>query len=119
MDKDRTLDKNSTDNMKTYQVTPTPVPHPSGGQPTPPHPPFLAPHHAAGNPTVNQHAGTSGTTHGRQIIQRAAAMRVTRCEHASSDSKGTMPVAQMSFVPPADSPFRSRSYATFMTDLEL
>ncbi len=30
-----------------------------------------------------------------------------------------MPVAQMSFVPPADSPFRSRSYATFMTDLEL
>ncbi len=26
---------------------------------------------------------------------------------------------QMSFVPPADSPFRSRSYATFVTDLEL
>jgi hypothetical protein len=25
----------------------------------------------------------------------------------------------MSFIPPADSPFRSRSYATFMTDLEL
>ncbi len=30
-----------------------------------------------------------------------------------------MPVVQMSFVPPADSPFRSRSYATFVTDLEL
>jgi hypothetical protein len=25
----------------------------------------------------------------------------------------------MSFVPPADSPFRSRSYATFVTDQEL
>ncbi len=124
-DKDRTTDRNSTDNMEPYQVTPTPVPHPSGGQPIPPPPLpptppfFLAPHHAAGNPTVNPHADTSGTTHSRQIIQRAAAMRVTRCARASSDSKGTVPVAQMSFVPPADSPFRSRSYATFMTDLEL
>jgi hypothetical protein len=26
---------------------------------------------------------------------------------------------QMSFIPPADSPFRSRSYATFVTDQEL
>ncbi len=30
-----------------------------------------------------------------------------------------MPVPQMSFVPPADSPTRSRSYVTFVTDLEL
>jgi hypothetical protein len=30
-----------------------------------------------------------------------------------------MSVHQMSFVPPADSTFRSRSYATFMTDQEL
>ncbi len=30
-----------------------------------------------------------------------------------------MSVHQMSFVPPADSPFRSRSYATFVTDQEL
>jgi hypothetical protein len=30
-----------------------------------------------------------------------------------------MPVPQMSFAPPADSPFRSRSYATFVTYLEL
>ncbi len=35
-DKDRTTDKNSTDNMGAYQITPTPVPHPNGGQPTPP-----------------------------------------------------------------------------------
>jgi hypothetical protein len=84
-----------------------------------PPPPFLAPHHAAGNPTVSIHAGTSGATHSQQIIQRAATMRVTRCAHAGSDSRGTMPVAQMSLVPPADSPFRSRSYATFVTDLEL
>ncbi len=30
-----------------------------------------------------------------------------------------MPVPQMSFAPPTDSPSRSRSYATFVTDLEL
>ncbi len=30
-----------------------------------------------------------------------------------------MPVHQMSFNPPADSPFRSRSYATFVMDQEL
>ncbi len=46
-------------------------------------------------------------------------MRVTRYARDSSDSKGTLPVAQMSFVPPADSPFRSRSYATFVTDTEM
>ena len=46
-------------------------------------------------------------------------MRVTRIARNSSDSKSTLPVTQMSFVPPADSPFRSRSYATFVTDLEL
>ena len=70
----------------------------------PPSPPSLAPHHAAGSPTVNPHADTSGATNSQQIIRRAAAMRVTRYAHASSDSKDTMPVAQMSFVPPADSP---------------
>ncbi len=30
-----------------------------------------------------------------------------------------MPMHQMSFDPPAGSPFRSRSYATFVTDQEL
>ncbi len=30
-----------------------------------------------------------------------------------------MPVPQMSFAPSADFPFRNKSYATFMTDLEL
>jgi hypothetical protein len=37
-DKDKTTDENSTDNKEAYQVTPTLVPHPSGGQPTPPLP---------------------------------------------------------------------------------
>jgi hypothetical protein len=55
----------------------------------------------------------------RGAIQRAAAMRVTRCAHTSSDTKATMPVHQMSFNPSADSPFRSRSYATFVMDQEL
>ncbi len=124
MDKDRITDRNSTDNMRTYQVTPDPVPHPSGGQSTPPPffsppPSSLAPPHAAGNPTVNPHAGTSGATYNQQAIQRAAAMGVTRRAHDSSDAKGTLPVAQMSFALPADSPFRSRSYATFVTDVEL
>jgi hypothetical protein len=46
-------------------------------------------------------------------------MRVTRRAHDGSGAKGTLPVAQMSFAPPADSPFRSRSYATFVTEVEL
>ncbi len=33
---DKKADRNSTDNEEAYQVTPTLVPHPSGGQPTPP-----------------------------------------------------------------------------------
>ncbi len=52
-------------------------------------------------------------------IQRAAAMRVTRVAHTSSDTQATMSVHQMSFSPPADSPFRSRSYVTFVTDQKL
>jgi hypothetical protein len=68
---------------------------------------------------VSTHAVTSGATCSRGTIQRAAAMRVTRCAHTGSDSRATMPVHQMSFDPPADSPFRSRSYATFVTDQEL
>jgi hypothetical protein len=46
-------------------------------------------------------------------------MRVTRLATTSSDTKATIAIHQMSFVPPADSPFRSRSYATFVTDQEL
>jgi hypothetical protein len=37
----------------------------------------------------------------------------------NSDTKVTAAGHQMSFIPPADSPFRSRSYATFVTDQEL
>jgi hypothetical protein len=55
----------------------------------------------------------------RGAIQRAAAMQVTRCAHTSSDTKATMSVHQTSYDPPSDSPFRSRSYATFVTDQEL
>jgi hypothetical protein len=46
-------------------------------------------------------------------------MRVTRVATTSSDTKVTAAGHQMSFTPPADSPFRSRSYATFVTDQEL
>jgi hypothetical protein len=54
-----------------------------------------------------------------KFIQRAAAMRVTRVATTSSDSKVSAAGHQMSFIPPADSPFSSRSYATFVTDQEL
>jgi hypothetical protein len=54
-----------------------------------------------------------------KFIQCAAAMRVTRVATTSSDSKVIVAGHQMSFIPPADSPFRSRSYATFVTDQEL
>ncbi len=46
-------------------------------------------------------------------------MRVTRVATTSSDSKVTAVGHQMSLFPPADSPFRSRSYVTFVTDQEL
>jgi hypothetical protein len=46
-------------------------------------------------------------------------MRVTRFAHTSSDTTAAMSVHQMSFALPADSPFRSRLYATFVTDQEL
>jgi hypothetical protein len=54
-----------------------------------------------------------------KFIQRAAAMRVTHVATTSSDSKVTAAGHQMSLIPPADSPFCSRSYATFVTDQEL
>ncbi len=45
-------------------------------------------------------------------------MRVTRRAHIGSDSRDTGSITR-TFDPPADSPFRSRSYATFVTDQEL
>ncbi len=55
----------------------------------------------------------------RRITQCAAAMRVTRVANTSSDTKVTAAGHQISFNPPADSLFRSRSYVTFVTDQEL
>jgi hypothetical protein len=55
----------------------------------------------------------------RKVTQCAAAMRVTRVANTSSDAKVTAAWHQMSFSPPADSPFRSRSYVTFVMDQEL
>jgi hypothetical protein len=55
----------------------------------------------------------------RRITQCAAAMRVTHVANTSSDTKVTAAGQQMLFNRPADSPFRSRSYITFMTDQEL
>ncbi len=67
-----------------------------------------------------QHSDTSGITHGQHTIQRAAAMQVTRHAHDSSDSNGTQPAVRMaSFAVLAESRHRSRSYATFVTDVEL
>jgi hypothetical protein len=54
-----------------------------------------------------------------ELIQRAAAMRVIRVATTNSDSKVIAAGRQMSFIPSADSPFRSRSYATFVTHQEL
>ncbi len=62
---------------------------------------------------------TSDTMCNWELIQRAAAMRVVRVANASSHSKATATGHQMSSFPPSDSPFRSRSYATFVTDQEL
>jgi hypothetical protein len=53
-----------------------------------------------------------------ELIQCAAAMRVIHVANSSSDSK-TATGHQMSSLPPSDSPFRSRSYVTFVTDQEL
>jgi hypothetical protein len=55
----------------------------------------------------------------QKTIQCAAATWVTRWTAVSSDIRMTAAGHQMSFSPPADSPFRSRSYATFVTDQEL
>jgi hypothetical protein len=54
-----------------------------------------------------------------RIIQCAAATRATRLAATSGDTRMTAAGHQMSFNPPADSPFRSRSYANFVTDQEL
>jgi hypothetical protein len=53
-------------------------------------------------------------------IQRAAAMRVTRHAHGSDNSEATQLAVQWgSFVPIAESRGRSRSYASFVTEVEL
>jgi hypothetical protein len=54
-----------------------------------------------------------------RFIQSAAAMRVTRVATNSSDVKMTTAGHQTPFGLPVDSPFRSRSYADFITDQEL
>jgi hypothetical protein len=46
-------------------------------------------------------------------------MRVTRVATVSSDAKATSGRQQVAPNPSSDSPFRSRSYADFITDLEL
>jgi hypothetical protein len=46
-------------------------------------------------------------------------MRVTRLATTSGDTRTTAAGHQMSFSTPTDSPFRSRSYADFVTDQEL
>jgi hypothetical protein len=63
---------------------------------------------------------TRGAAHNQYTIQRAAAMRVTRQAHGSNGPEITQPTAHMaSFAPLAESRHRSRSYADFVTDVEL
>jgi hypothetical protein len=87
-----------------------------------PHPTLLAPRPTPPGlqrSTPRQDAVTSDTMCNWELIQCAAAMRVIRVANTSSDSKVTAAGHQMPSIPPADSPFRSRSYVTFVTDQEL
>jgi hypothetical protein len=54
-----------------------------------------------------------------KIIQCAAATQATRLAATSRDTRMTAAGHQMSFSPPANSPFHIRSYANFVTDQEL
>ncbi len=78
--------------------------------------------HTIKTPTVNaprQDAVTLDRMDGWMVTQCAAAMRVTRVANGSSDSKAASTGHTMSSLPYSDSPFRSRSYVTFVTDQEL
>jgi hypothetical protein len=123
-------DKNSADrgglSSFTRLCTSHLAPHPATVNPPPP--PHAAPHpfststHASRTPTVKtprQDAVTSDTMCNWELIQCAAAMWVIRVANTSSDSKVTATGHQMPSIPPSDSPFRSRSYVTFVTDQEL
>jgi hypothetical protein len=55
----------------------------------------------------------------QRAIQCAAAMRVTRIATISSDTKMTAAGQQAAFSSLVDSPFRSRTYADFITEQEL
>ncbi len=63
---------------------------------------------------------TSRVNRSRHTIQCASAMRVTRHAHGSNNVGDTQPKIHMaSFEPLAESRHRSRSYATFVTEVEL
>jgi hypothetical protein len=126
------MDRNSTDSRGLVKfhsplyLTPRTSLQATVNRPPPPHPRHT-PTLLAPRPTLQGPNGqlsyldtvTSGAMCSQGVIQRAAAMRVTRLATTSSDTKATIAVHQMSFVPPANSPFRSRSYANFVTDQEL
>jgi hypothetical protein len=69
--------------------------------------------------TSHQAAVTSEISSDGGLIQRAAAMRVTRVATVSSDAKTDPGQQQVGPNLSADSPFRARSYADFITDMEL
>ncbi len=126
-DKRQNTDTDSTDKQglikfarpRTSHFTPRRV----VGQPTrlPPPTPFCTspPSPEPDSQTSHQAAVTSEILSDGGLIQCAAAMRVTRVATISSDAKTTPGKQQAGPNLSADSPFRSRSYADFITDLEL
>ncbi len=88
-------------------------------RPPPPHAiSHLPPPPESGGQTSHQAAVTPGTWKDGDRIQRVAAMRVTRVATASGSGKATSG-EQTSPTSSVDSLFRSRTYADFITDVEL
>jgi hypothetical protein len=85
---------------------------------TPPPRHFAPPPPGSGGQTSHQAAATPETWKEWDCIQRAAAMRVTRVATASDNGKATAR-EQPNPASSVDSPFRGRTYADFITDVEL
>jgi hypothetical protein len=79
---------------------------------------FAPPPPGSDGQTSHQTAATPGTWKEWDCIQRAAAMRVTRVATASDSGKVTAR-EQPNPAFSVDSPFCSRTYADFITDVEL
>ncbi len=79
---------------------------------------FLPPPPGSDDQTTHQTPATPGTLKEWDCIQHAAAMRVTRVATAKDSGKASAR-EQPNPASSVDSPFRSRTYADFITDVEL